>query len=122
VERIFGILKHRFAVFTRAPEYPVEMQAMLVVAIGALHNFLCIHDRSDEAKDLEGNGVPGPNSLDDFVRDDPEPQQVLPEELGMHISEEERIRASSRRDSIAERMWQDYQAYVAQRGEAGEGA
>jgi hypothetical protein len=122
VEHIFGILKCRFAVFTHAPEYPVEMQAMLVAAIGALHNFLRIHDRSDEAKDLEGDGVPGPNSLDDFVCDDPEPRQVLPKELGMHISEEEHIRASSRWDCIAERMWQDYQAYVAQRGEAGEGA
>ncbi|KAJ7657663.1 hypothetical protein DFH06DRAFT_933098, partial [Mycena polygramma] len=110
----FGVAKRRFGIFTRAPEYPIEMQAMLVPAVGALHNFLRIHDRSDEAKDLGGDGTPATSTLDDFACN--EPRQIQPEELGFQIGEAERMRASSRRDHIAEKMWQDYQAYIAQHG------
>jgi hypothetical protein len=49
VERIFGIIKRQFGVFSHAPEYPIETQAKLVPAITALHNFFCIHDCTDEA-------------------------------------------------------------------------
>jgi hypothetical protein len=114
VERIFGITKCRFAVFSHVPEYPIETQAKLVPAIAALHNFLRIYDRSDEATDLGRNGPhrESSGSLDDFVHDGPtETREITPEELGMHITEAKRNRAAARRDRIAAQMWADYLAY-----------
>lgn len=114
VERIFGITKRRFGVFSHAPEYPIETQAKLVPAIAALHNFLRIHDRTDEASDLGQNslGREHSGSIDGFVDSPVEPREVTPEELGMHITEAERHRASARRDRIAQQMWADYVAYT----------
>jgi hypothetical protein len=115
VERIFGITKRRFGVFSHAPECPIEPQAKLVPAITALHNFLCIHDRTDEASDLGQNslGREHSSSIDGFVHDSPvEPRVVTPEELGMHITEAEQHRASACRDRFAQQMWADYVAYT----------
>jgi hypothetical protein len=117
VERIFGILKRRWALFNRAPEYPIQTQAMLVAAIAALHNFIRIHDGEDNADSLgpesDGSQRVGAesSSLDAFV--DLEPREIAPEELGMYISEEEKVRAAARRDRIKDQMWADYVEYLA---------
>lgn len=125
VERIFGIVKRRWSIFTRAQEYPIETQARFVCAIGALHNFIRVHDAADEARDLAADGAPAAapprreDSVQDFVGD--EPREILPEELGMDISAAERERASACRDRIAEQMWQDYLTCLADRGEEPQG-
>ena len=49
VERILGVLKRRFVLLEASPEYPFDMQARFIPALGAVHNFLRIHDPSDEA-------------------------------------------------------------------------
>jgi hypothetical protein len=123
VERIFGIVKRRWAVFSRAPEYPVETQAKLVPAIAALHNFLRVHDSDDNALDLGSTGEAtsqgsmqreGSGSLEDFFNY--EPREISPEELGISITAAERARASARRDRIAQRMWEDYLVVLRERG------
>jgi hypothetical protein len=120
VERIFGVLKRRWGVFSRAPEYPMETQAMLVPAIAALHNFLRIHDGSDDAQDLENEARDTPQHegtgrLGEFL--ELEPREISPEELGMYISDEEKARASARRDRIAKQMWDDYLVELESRGQ-----
>jgi hypothetical protein len=45
MEHIFGVFKCQFSVFKTAPEYPIDMQAMLVPALAAVHNFVRIHDQ-----------------------------------------------------------------------------
>jgi hypothetical protein len=55
VERIFGIVKRRWSLFTRPQEYLIETQARFVCTIGALHNFIRIHDAADDAQDLVSN-------------------------------------------------------------------
>ncbi|KAJ6510776.1 hypothetical protein C8R45DRAFT_814109, partial [Mycena sanguinolenta] len=116
----FGITKRRWGLFTSAPEYPIEAQAKMIAAIGALHNFVRIHDASDDAVDFgPDSDVPGPirreDSMQDFIQ--PEPREISPEELGMEISAEERTRATLRRGQIAQRMWDDYVALLAERGQ-----
>ncbi|KAF8145063.1 hypothetical protein K438DRAFT_1589103, partial [Mycena galopus ATCC 62051] len=118
----FGITKRRFGVFSHAPEYPIETQARLVPAIAALHNFLRIHDRTDEARDLGPNNTPqregSASSFEDFVQAGPiEIREIAPEELGMQITEAERNRAAARRDRIAQQMWEDYLAYRQMHGD-----
>jgi hypothetical protein len=45
IERIFGVLKRQFPILISRPECSYEVQAKIVAAAGALHNFLRIHDR-----------------------------------------------------------------------------
>ncbi|CAK5266818.1 unnamed protein product [Mycena citricolor] len=121
VERIFGILKRRWMVFQRAPEYPIEMQAKLVPAIAALHNFIRIHEPLDDfsaPQQPAASSVPlsrSTSSIDSFMQD--EPRDILPEELGMEISAAECRRAELRRDTIAQKMWEDYQRILRERGQ-----
>ncbi|KAJ7667199.1 hypothetical protein B0H17DRAFT_950616, partial [Mycena rosella] len=116
----FGVVKRRWGIFTCAHEYPIETQAVLVPAVAALHNFVRIHDETDDAEDL-ADEPPDPsqhrvsNGLDDFV--EVEPREISPEELGINISEAEKVRASARRDRIARQMWDDYVALLVERGE-----
>ncbi|KAF7314852.1 putative nuclease HARBI1-like protein [Mycena kentingensis (nom. inval.)] len=125
VERIFGILKRRWAMFSRAPEYPAETQAQFVAAICALHNFIRVHDKDDQAEydddnptrtSATRNGQPcrRESSLQDLV--DNEPPEITPEQLGFSITNEERQRASARRDAIAQEMWTGYKAYMLSKG------
>jgi hypothetical protein len=113
-------MKRRWALFNRAPEYPMEIQAMLVAAVAALHNFLRVHDGGDDAMDLGSAAQDAPQRegsgrFEEFIL--AEPREISPEELGFSISAEERRRASARRDRIAKEMWEDYIALLRERGE-----
>jgi hypothetical protein len=93
---------------------------MLIPAVGALHNFIRIHDAGDEARDLRGNSPhreASGSSLHNFTSDPVSPREIAPEELGIQITAEERARASARRDAIAKAMWVNYVAYNATDGE-----
>ena len=50
IECIFGIVKRQFRILVAAPEYDIQTQAKIVLAICTLHNFIHIHDPDD----LEG--------------------------------------------------------------------
>jgi hypothetical protein len=107
--------------FSHAPEYPAETQAQFVAAISALHNFIRVHDKEDEAEEEECANEPYSNpqprresSLQDML--DNEPPEITPEQLGFSISPEERRRASDRRDAIAKEMWEGYKAYMLTKG------
>lgn len=74
-------------------------QAKLVLAICALHNFVCSHD-PDDAKQYD--------TEDNFNL-----RHVVPTDaLGHNVSQAERRRASTRRDQIAVAMWRQYQEYL----------
>lgn len=47
VERIFGVLKHCFVILVHSPEYSMEVQARIPIALGATHNFICDHDQDE---------------------------------------------------------------------------
>jgi hypothetical protein len=97
IERIFGVLKKRFRVIVSAPAYDCSFQARLIQALIAIHNFIRIHDPSDE---------PNPDA-EDPAQDGGE-DAGRAGELQKHISVVERNRAAARRDQIAKAMWQDY--------------
>ncbi|KAJ7020364.1 hypothetical protein C8F04DRAFT_974391 [Mycena alexandri] len=100
----------------------MKTQAMFVPAIAAIHNFLRVHDTEDNADDLgPSTSTPlqreGSRRMEDFIETPAKPREISPEELGFSISAEERKRASDRRDRIAKKMWSDYVALLAERGE-----
>lgn len=60
VERIFGIIKKRWAILIRPPEYSMAVQVRIFPALAAIHNFIRIHD-SQDVQDFEDE-VYGPQS------------------------------------------------------------
>jgi len=53
VERIFGILKRRFRILQHPPEYDMGIQALILPALAALHNFIRIYDPGDIEGDVD---------------------------------------------------------------------
>jgi hypothetical protein len=104
IERIFGVLKRRFRILLIAPEYNLEVQARIPVALSALHNFIRIHDPDEgSVSDID----------DDYVSNDADRNDTTP---GLRAEAEGREEVDARRDQIAEEMWADYQHICQERG------
>lgn len=105
VEHIFGVVKGRWAILTRPPEYDMDIQARVPSALAALHNFILQHD-SIEWDDLLDADVedPSPGSrgedanFGDLARGETTPQ--------------EKRRSEAKRDVIAEAMYESYREYL----------
>ena len=107
IERLFGIFKRRFRVFTRPLEYTSLDQARLISALAALHNFIQVHDPNE----VTFTALEGTQSLQNG------PGDVENEEVNRshYISPEERQQAARTRDRIALDMWDDYQRELQRR-------
>jgi hypothetical protein len=110
VERVFGVLKKRWAVLIWPPQFDMSIQAKIPPALAALHNFIIDHDPQDIDEYLSGD----PRS-DDIHEDDldPNPGQPQNNEFGRladgAVTQAEKARATIARNQIAEVMWVDYQ-------------
>ncbi|KAF9456205.1 hypothetical protein BDZ94DRAFT_1178223, partial [Collybia nuda] len=96
----------RFKLMVAAPEYTLWTQAKIPLALGALHNFIWIHDPTDEAETSHDYSV---GSAQTHFR-----AEINPDHLGVHISCAEKSRASVMRDDIARAMWEDYQRHLSE--------
>lgn len=104
IERIFGVLKHRFRILLLSPEYPMTIQARIPAALCAIHNFISTHNPDD-------NVLPDDDD-EHFDYDNPEHQGIPDDEEvfdGAGGMKEVRNR-------IARSMWEDYQTVLQQRG------
>jgi hypothetical protein len=117
IERIFGVDKRKFGVLVATPEYPIETQAKLVSAVAALHNFIAIYDPNDKYQyERIGRNVRRNAGGEDSDDEDDEDEDDMDDgALGGDATTAERRRASALRDSIAQRMWDDYQRVLQQR-------
>ena len=107
IERIFGILKRRFRILLLAPEYDMDVQARVPPALCALHNFIRQHDPSDINDFADLNNFPHIRVGDLGVG-----------ELAVQaVTAADRERASTKRDQIAQAMWESYQVIVRNRGD-----
>ena len=115
VERVFGVLKKRWAILTRPPQFNMNIQAKIPPALAALHNFILDHDPHDIDEYLSGNA-------DDTDENDldPNPGQPQDNEFGNlangAVTRSEKTRATAARNQIAEAMWRDYQQMQENRG------
>ena len=50
IERIFGIFKRKFKIVQTAPEYAINVQVNLLLALTALFNFIADRDRENDPK------------------------------------------------------------------------
>lgn len=101
VERIFGVFKKRFQIFSTPPEYSIDTQARLVQALCVVHNITRIYDPEDMADFDEEY---------DIDEDDEEKGG-----LRGSITNAQKMTASNKRDEIAMQMWDSYQQLLRQR-------
>jgi hypothetical protein len=103
IERIFGVLKRRFRILIIPPEYSVKVQAQIPSALCAIHNFIKIHDPKEDEIPNHGNSEysssipnPGDNGVQqtNYGADD--------------VSDD----VTTRRDNIAQDMWDSYQRFL----------
>ena len=99
IERIFGILKKCFMILTHPSEYDMAIQACIPPALCAVHNFIRVHDE-DEIHEFV------PNLHDQDSRD------FYGELVAGPAVHAEKERAETRRDNIAQAMWESYQELV----------
>jgi hypothetical protein len=100
IEHIFGVLKQRFRILLIAPEYDLEVQAQISVALCAIHNFIQEHDL-DEGEIKEGR-----DPFNEDLGNEGEP--IIPEPEG-------EIVASLLWNQIAQDMWDQYQELLTRR-------
>lgn len=110
VERIFGVLKKRWAILVRPPQFSMTVQAKVPPGLAATHNFIMDVDPTDIEEYLTG---------DDEQDLDPNPGQVRDNAFGIladgAVTQAEKERATTLRDQIAEEMWRDYQEELRRR-------
>jgi hypothetical protein len=96
IERIFGILKRRFMIFSHPPEYNMKLQVRFPPALGAVHNFICIHD---------------PEEINNFadISDEGTHERYGTLALGP-AGHAARLQVAQKHNEIAERIWVQYQA------------
>lgn len=104
VKRVFGILKKKWEILIRPPQFALKIQAQIPPALAAVHNFLRKHDPEDiqlyltnTKTDLDPN--PGVmHDLNDFG--------VLSTQA---VTAAEKRHATAYRDTVAQNMWDQYQ-------------
>ncbi|KAF7368062.1 putative transposase [Mycena sanguinolenta] len=108
VERIFGVIKHRWTILTRPPHYDMKVQAKIPSALVALHNFILEHDEEDIDRWILDEGA------EDNLRGARRAQEIDFGRLSTtgRVSAAEKERAEKTRDEIAKAMWEDYQEYL----------
>ena len=114
VERIFGILKNRFAILQHNPSLTPKVQAHLPAALAALHNVIRKYDPKEIGSHIEELDVLE-YDLDEL---DPEFQEDDKGELAKGPPKRaEKRDVERRRDEMAEQMWIQYQQVLQDRGD-----
>ncbi|KAG2071146.1 hypothetical protein BDR04DRAFT_1016785, partial [Suillus decipiens] len=94
---IFGILKQCFHILLLSPEYKMDIQAHIPVALCPIHNFIWIHDL---AKD--------PLPLTHIVNNNPSHQgYAVEDENGPQVQAE-----NAHCGHIVTHMWEDYEVFL----------
>jgi hypothetical protein len=109
IERIFGVVKHCIKILVVPAEYSMHIQAHILAALMAVHNFIREHD---------------PNEINEYRRnpihdlqcghqsEQPSDRQLSDGQL----DQDSHMQAEARRDSIAEAMWIQYQEILQEHG------
>jgi hypothetical protein len=114
IERIFGAAKKRFAVLKEGTRLAPQSQALVIIAVLVMVNFIRIYD----PQDLDVAWDPEADIEEQELRADAgDAEEAFDEgELGGHISVAERRAADERRDRIAQDMWKQYTDELARCG------
>ena len=108
VERIFGVLKRRWAVLCHPVKYGMDVQARIPAALIALHNLILDFDPFEHIEALADENE------DEYLDPMPRTENDGLGELStdMIVPDEEQEEAERRRDHIANAMWEQYLEYI----------
>lgn len=102
IERIFGVIKKRWTVLVLAPQYDLDLQARLVAALIALHNFILDNDLEEHVDHNIVDPVPGAHV-------DPQELQATQGEIAVdRRTDADTETGWQLREGIAQAMWDDY--------------
>ena len=101
IERIFGVLKKKFAILATPPAYSIEVQVDLALALTALFNFITNAER-DFDSDFADLAQVDSNNTDATI--------TLP--TFDERTSSARIQMIEYRDQLACSMWEDYQQHT----------
>jgi hypothetical protein len=111
IERIFGVIKKRWRILIMPPGYDMKIQARIPAALAALHNFIIEHDPDDHVDPEVWDPSPGGTVDPEIVA-----ALQLQGELATERRTSEESEAGERlRDSIADKMWVQYQEILRER-------
>lgn len=102
IERVFGVMKRRFKIIREGNSYDLMMNAKIVSALAAIHNFIRTHDFGD---------VPEPWNEDD----DDDLTTNIGVTGGLRSAAATTAAATQLRDTIANAMWEQYSAEIESR-------
>lgn len=102
IERTFGVFKNRVEITGTARKFSMRTQVRLIYALAGVHNLMNKTDRGCASEDLTEEDL-------DEVEDGDNDYTSAAAEGGGSIAMNEL------REAMSKRMWEDYQAYVAQR-------
>ena len=100
IERIFGVVKRKYQILRTPSEYSIATQNRIILACCTLHNFV---------RSIEGESADNWLEMESKDIVDIQPAVIYPE--GTASSK----KMDKFRDNIAEKMWAQYQGYIAER-------
>jgi hypothetical protein len=106
IERIFGVLKRKYQILRTPSEYSIGTQTRIVLACCTIHNWVRTIEGVNADILLENESATSRRS-----REAVQPLVEYPE--GVVTNK----KMDKFRDELAERMWSDYQRYLATRGD-----
>jgi hypothetical protein len=117
VEQIFGVMKQRWEILIRPPEFIEDDRVQYVVpaALAAVHNFIQKHDPSDlqdQDNTLVNHAISTCSGVDSNPGTIPECGILSESLLPNHAEKRLTIQI---RDQIAAAMWNDYQTLLHER-------
>jgi hypothetical protein len=102
IECTFGVLKKCFKILTLPPAYGMDIQARILAALCALHNFIKEHESDNNDQTLNQDSMAGIESDDNTI---------FEQAAGLDIIDKDNIMAV-KRDAIAQSIWGDYQQRI----------
>jgi hypothetical protein len=107
VERIFGVVKRKYQILRSPSEYSIATQNRIILVCCVLHNFV---------RSLEGQSAD--NWLDTEVDRNSERESIQPAVAYPEGSSVSSKKMDKFRDQVAEKMWVQYQGYIADKRDA----
>lgn len=111
IERVFGVLKHRFRILILSPRYNLQVQAQIPAALCTIHNFIRHHDPDEGPLPDEMDSTAG--SDDDGTEQPAGTVQMVDGPSGRDVHGANQM--SIMRNNIASAMWDQYQRVVHER-------
>ncbi|KAG2342369.1 hypothetical protein BDR05DRAFT_886489, partial [Suillus weaverae] len=114
IECIFGVMKCWWQVLQFPPEFGMNIQVLLLMALCTLHNFIRWHDPDGFQQDFGDDRLE--IQADDDVNGGFQGDDICGELADGPATAAERRGADEWRDRIADAMWEDYVQEQARRG------